>query len=89
MLSCSSPLDDPTTPIQYTTPIQAHIKITVENSYNTVIAILVNEEHPAGYHSVQFDASNLAEGVYFYTLEATNVEENYYFKSKKTLLLIK
>ncbi len=37
--------------------------------------MLVNGEIDAGYHSVQFNASNLASGVYFYRLQAGNYVE--------------
>jgi hypothetical protein len=32
------------------------------------VAVLVNDVMPAGAHSVEFDASNLASGVYLYRL---------------------
>jgi hypothetical protein len=35
-----------------------------------VIEILVNEEIEAGEHNIYFDASELAEGVYYYQLRA-------------------
>ena len=54
--------------------------------YNIVgeeVATLVNEEKPAGYYQIKFDASNLASGVYFYTLTAGN------FRETKKLVLLK
>ena len=88
-VSCSSPLDDPSTSIQFAIPSQSHVKLTIENSYNTVVDVLVNRELPAGVHQVVFDGSDLAEGIYFYIIEVTKEETGYYYKSKRTLLLIK
>lgn len=87
--SCSSPLDDPSTNIQFTIPARAHVTLTVENSYNTIIEKLVDDDYLPGVYNVAFDGSNLAEGIYFYTLEAFSQETGFYFKSAKTFLLIK
>lgn len=84
----SSILDDPTTSIKYSTPEYGHVNLSVENSYNTLIATLVDENQPAGAHEVSFDASNLAEGIYFYTLEF-NGENGSYYKVQKYLILLK
>lgn len=85
----SSMLVDPTTVIQYSVLERSHVKLTVENSYNTVVATLVDMEQAAGAHRVSFDASGYPEGVYFYTLECTGIENNYYSKITKHLILIK
>jgi hypothetical protein len=84
----SSILDDPSTTIKFSIPESGHVSLTVENSYDTQIATLVDEEKQAGFYEVTFDASNLAEGIYFYTLELKGVSGSYY-KSTKNMLLIK
>ena len=43
---------------------------------------LVNEERPAGNYEVEFDASQLSSGVYYYTLKAGE-----YIQSKKMILM--
>jgi hypothetical protein len=85
----SSILDDPSTTIDYQIPEDSHVKMTIENNYNTVVAIPVDQDQSAGYYSVNFNASNLLEGVYYYTLEAKGINNNYYYKSTKHMLLIK
>ena len=46
------------------------------------VATLVNEEKPAGVYEVEFDASNLSSGVYFYKISAGSFNE-----TKKMILL--
>ena len=84
----SSILDDPSTTIRYSIPESGHVKLTVENSYNTLIATLVDENQSAGAHEINFDASNLAEGIYFYTI-VFNGESGSYYKAQRHLLLLK
>jgi hypothetical protein len=84
----SSILDDPSTTIKYSIPESGHVNLTVENSYNTLIATLVDENQSAGAHEVTFDASNLAEGTYFYTI-LFNGENGSYYKAQKYLILLK
>ncbi len=85
----SSILQDPSTKINFSIPKNCYVKITVENSYNTIIATLVDEQKGAGSYSVDFDSENLAEGIYFYILEARGTDDSSYFKSTKQMLLIK
>jgi hypothetical protein len=46
------------------------------------IATLVNESKPAGNYEVNFNASGLASGIYFYKLQAGN-----FIDTKKMILL--
>jgi hypothetical protein len=63
--------------------------MTVENSYNTIIAVLIDGENNAGTFDVNFNSSNLAEGIYFYTLEVKGLETGSYSKTTHYMMLIK
>ena len=45
-------------------------KIILLNAIGEEITVLVNEEQDKGFHKVEFNASTLASGVYFYRLQA-------------------
>ena len=85
----SSILEDPSTVINYTVPQESHVKLTVENNYNTEIATLVDKVLTPGYYASAYNASSLLEGVYFYTLECKGVNSDFYFKQTKQFLVIK
>jgi hypothetical protein len=61
---------NPTTTIRYDLPIASHVVIKVFNILGQEVAVLVNEEKPAGRHQVQFNSTNLASSMYFYRLVA-------------------
>ena len=84
----SSIVDDPTTSIKYSVPEPSHVKLYVENSYDTIVATLVDQIQQAGAYSVSFDANNLAEGVYFYTLKMEG-ESGAKYDITKQMLIIK
>jgi hypothetical protein len=50
------------------------------------VASLVNAEQAAGRYEVNFNASNLSSGVYFYRLQATSLQGSY-TKMMKMLLV--
>lgn len=84
----SSILDDPSTVIPFSLPEPSHVKVTVENSYNTTIAVLVDADLPTGTYNANFDMSNIAEGIYFYVIEI-KPENGTETKTVKKMLLIK
>jgi hypothetical protein len=61
---------NPSTTIGYELPQRSHVTLTVFNTLGQPVATLVNGDVDAGYHSVRFDASGLASGVYFYRMQA-------------------
>ena len=61
---------NPRTTIRYDLPAQTRVQLKVFDLLGKEVAVLVEEEKPAGRHSVQFDGSSLPTGVYFYRMVA-------------------
>jgi hypothetical protein len=61
---------NPSTQIRFTLQSSNVTRLTVFDLLGREVAVLVNGSMPAGAHSVTFDASTLASGVYLYKLEA-------------------
>ena len=59
---------NPSTVIQYVIPRSAFVTLEVFDLLGRSVRTLVNGEQGFGPHSVRFDASGLASGVYFYRL---------------------
>ncbi len=58
------------------------VNIKIYDILGKVVAVLVNEVKTAGIHTVNFDASHLSSGIYFYQLQTNN-----YLQTKKMILL--
>lgn len=61
---------NPTTNIQYSIASQADVKLEVFNVIGQRVAVLVNQTQTPGRYTVNFDASSLASGLYFYRLQS-------------------
>ncbi|MCF8267011.1 MAG: T9SS type A sorting domain-containing protein [Ignavibacteriales bacterium] len=61
---------NPETKINYELSKPGYVTLKVYDMLGRDIASLVEGEKPAGSHIVSFDASQLASGVYFYTIKA-------------------
>lgn len=66
---------NPNTTISWDSPVSGHQTIKIYDVTGKVIVTLVNEIKTAGKHQVEFKASSLASGVYFYKIEAGNFTE--------------
>jgi hypothetical protein len=73
---------NPSTQIAYQVPESAHVTLTIYNTLGKEVATLVNEEKLAGTYYINFNASNLASGIYFY-----NMKTDHYSQTKKMILL--
>ncbi len=73
---------NPFTRIQYQVPSVSHISLKVYDVLGNEVTALVNEEKSAGVYEVEFDASQLSSGIYFYKLRAGN-----FIQTKKMILL--
>ncbi len=74
---------NPTTNIQYSVMKAGLVTLTVYDVLGRKVSTLINQYQTAGTHSINFDASRLASGVYFYRIEAGS------FRSVKKMMLLK
>lgn len=73
---------NPATLIQYSVPTTSKVKIEVFDVLGSKVATLIDSEQPAGKYTVNFNASRLSSGVYFYQLSTPNM-----VISKKMILI--
>jgi hypothetical protein len=73
---------NPNTVINYSLPERNNVSLKVYDMLGREVANLVNESQNAGSHSVSFNASKLASGIYIYTLRTGNNS-----MSKKMMLM--
>lgn len=74
---------NPSTKIKYQIPAAGNVSLKVFDVLGREVASLINEEKPAGAYEVDFNASSLSSGIYFYTIKSNS------FVSTKKMLLIK
>jgi len=74
---------NPSTTIKFALPKDGFVTMKVYDIAGREVVKLVNEVKKAGYHQVQFNASSLASGVYFYRIQSND------FVMTKRMVLIK
>lgn len=74
---------NPSTTIKYKLPENSYVSLIVYDILGNNISTLIDEIKEAGYHSIEFDATNLVSGTYFYRLTTGE------FTSVKKLVLLK
>ncbi len=74
---------NPVTTIRFMLPETRHARLSVHNSLGQTVAVLIDDEFPAGDHEIPFDAAMLPSGVYFYRLLSGN------FIGQKKLTILK
>ncbi|MGB3018069.1 MAG: T9SS type A sorting domain-containing protein, partial [Ignavibacteria bacterium] len=78
---------NPSTKINYDLPTDGSVSIKLFDLSGKEVASLVNEVKTAGYHTVDFNASNLSSGVYFYNISVDANGNN--FSATKRMMLVK
>lgn len=74
---------NPSTKIKFSVPKTSYVTLNVYTILGKEVATLINEEIIAGTYEVDFNASDLTSGVYFYTMQAGG------FTETKKMILIK
>ena len=70
------------TTIKFCAAYKTKVKLEVFNSEDKIIKILVDEEKEAGTYELNWNASNIPSGVYFYKLQAGS-----FLQTRKMILL--
>jgi hypothetical protein len=74
---------NPSTTIKYELPKSTVVRLSVYDMLGREVSVLVDERRDTGVHEVNFEASRLSSGVYFYRLQAGD------FTQTKRLLLLR
>jgi hypothetical protein len=74
---------NPSTTIKFALPEAADVSLNIYNALGEKVAQLVNSKLEAGRYSYQWDAGNIATGMYIYELRTDN------FVSVKKMILLK
>ncbi len=74
---------NPTTTVRFAIPRNEHVTLKVYDLLGREMATLVDEVQGSGFKSIEFDAAQLASGVYIYRLTAGS------FSSSKKLMVVK
>lgn len=77
---------NPSTTIEFALPQSAKVNISIFNLLGEKIHTLADGKMSQGVHSINWNASNLSSGVYFYRIEAVS-ESNSFIDSKKMILM--
>jgi hypothetical protein len=73
---------NPTTNIRFALPKSSNVKVTIYDAIGKEVAVVMNNELNAGTHTISWNASGLASGIYLCRIEA-----NDFVKVNKMLLL--
>ena len=73
---------NPVTTISYSLPNVSKVKLVIYDVTGREVATLVNEFQSAGKHNVNFNASRIASGVYYYRIQAGDI-----MQTKKMILM--
>ncbi|MBK6915050.1 MAG: T9SS type A sorting domain-containing protein [Ignavibacteriales bacterium] len=74
---------NPNTNISYSIPENAFVTLKIYDVLGNEVEVLINEQKESGNYQIDFNASELSSGIYYYTLTAGN------FTSTKKMSLIK
>lgn len=78
---------NPSTDILFSIKNESNVKISVYNVLGQLVNTLVDEQMDAGNYSVKWDASNVANGIYYIKMKAVNQNGEIFTNVKKAVLI--
>jgi hypothetical protein len=74
---------NPSTTIEFSIPVKSSVALNIYNTSGQLVSTLAGGEYQPGTYKIDWNATNFASGVYFYSLQAGN------FTQTKKLIFIK
>jgi hypothetical protein len=78
---------NPSTNIKFALPYAGYVTLKIYNEQGKEIKALVDGYQQAGTYKVNFDASNLSSGVYFYKIAVNGIQSAAWTQTKKMVLV--
>jgi len=78
---------NPVTKISYSLAEDSKVTLAVYNLLGQQVALIINEEQPAGIYDYDFNAAGLTSGTYFYRIEAAGKNGNSFTATRKMIYL--
>lgn len=80
---------NPTTVISFTLPLESSVKIRIYNVLGEIVKEFNLGKKETGSYQINWNASNVSSGVYFYSMEALPANGTNGYKSVRKMILIK
>ncbi len=80
---------NPSTTIRYALPNESKVNLTVYNLIGQIVRELKNDIEQAGFHEVNFNAGDLASGIYIYRISAESSDGLRKLNDVKKFILLK
>ena len=80
---------NPSTTIKFALPFENSVRIVIYNLLGEQVEVLFDDVKEVGYHNVNWNAGQLASGIYLYTIEAKSLDGVKNYSSVKKMMLVK
>ncbi len=78
---------NPSTSIKFAIPVDSEVSLKVFNAIGQEVVELANQVYSAGSYELNFNASNLTSGIYFYSLTAKGSDGSSFVETRKMMLM--
>jgi hypothetical protein len=80
---------NPSTYIEYSLPENSQVKLQVFNAIGELIGTIINEEKESGRYIQKITLTNLASGVYYYSLYAKSLSSQKDYREIRKMIFLK
>ena len=78
---------NPSTKVKFAVPVESKVTVTLYNMLGQKVKELVAAQYNVGLHEVELNASDLASGMYIYSITAQGVDGSNFVDTKKMMLM--